>query len=69
MKEQTGSGFVTFMMRAIVGMCLIYGINQYILPAASSLKVGLNVLSFFLSGALGIPGVGLLYGILLCQML
>ena len=64
MKESTGSG-VRFIIRAIVGMALIYIINQYALPEASSLKVGLNLVTLLTCGSLGIPGVGLLYGILL----
>lgn len=67
MKAQ--SGFFLFLVRAVMGMLLIYVINQYMLPETSSLKVGLNVLAFLTSGALGVPGVGLLYGILLCQIL
>lgn len=67
MKAQ--SGFFLFLVRAVMGMLLIYVINQYMLPETSSLKVGLNVLAFLTSGVLGVPGVGLLYGILLCQIL
>lgn len=67
MKAQ--SGIFLFLVRAVMGMLLIYVINQYMLPETSSLKVGLNVLAFLTSGVLGVPGVGLLYGILLCQIL
>lgn len=67
MKEQ--SGIFRFLIRAITGMVLIYLINQYILPETSSLKVGLNLMAFLASGTLGVPGVGLLYGILLFQIL
>lgn len=67
MKAQ--SGFFLFLVRAVMGMLLIYVINQYMLPETSFLKVGLNVLAFLTSGVLGVPGVGLLYGILLCQIL
>lgn len=67
MKEQ--SGILHFLIRAVTGMVLIFLINQYILPEASSLKVGLNLAAFLTSGVLGVPGVGLLYGILLFQIL
>lgn len=67
MKEQ--SGILHFLIRAVTGMVLIFLINQYILPEASSLKVGLNLVAFLTSGVLGVPGVGLLYGILLFQIL
>ena len=32
-------------------------------------SVGLNVLSFFVSGCLGIPGVAMLYGIMFYQFM
>lgn len=67
MKEQ--SEIFRFLIRAVTGMVLIYLINQYILPETSSLKVGVNLITFFVSGLLGVPGVGLLYGILLFQIL
>lgn len=67
MKEQ--SEIFRFLIRAVTGMVLIYLINQYILPETSSLKVGVNLITFFASGLLGVPGVGLLYGILLFQIL
>lgn len=67
MKEQ--SVIFRFLVRAVIGMVLIYLINQYILPETSSLKVGLNLVTFLASGTLGVPGVGMLYGILLFQIL
>ena len=53
---------VNFMIRAVIGMALIFFINQYVIPPESSINVGLNAVSFLTSGMLGIPGVGLLYG-------
>ena len=67
MKEQ--SGILRFLVRAVLGMVLIYVINQFVLPETSSLKVGMNLLAFLASGTMGVPGVGLLYGILLYQIL
>lgn len=58
-----------FILRAVIGMGLIFFINQYMLPDENTLKVGLNVFSFLTSGTLGIPGVCLLYGILAYQSL
>lgn len=60
---------VNFIIRAILGMGLIYFINQYLLPTAHTLNVGLNTISFLTTGSLGIPGVCLLYGILFYQNL
>lgn len=58
-----------FILRAVIGMGLIFFINQYVLPDENTLKVGLNLISFLTSGTLGIPGVCLLYGILAYQSL
>lgn len=63
------SAVVKFFVRAMVGMALIFFINQYVLPPDSSINVGMNAVSFLTSGSLGIPGVGLLYGIMWYQIL
>lgn len=63
------SAVVKFFVRAVVGMALNFFINQYVLPSDSSINVGMNAVSFLTSGSLGIPGVGLLYGIMWYQIL
>ena len=60
---------INFFIRAAVGMALIFFINQYVIPADSSINVGFNAISFLTSGTLGIPGVGLLYGIMCYKIL
>ena len=50
-------------------MALIFIINKYVLPADSSINVGLNPMTFLTSGTLGIPGVCLLYSITWYQFL
>ena len=69
MENKLASVIINFIIRAILGMGLIFFINQYILPDENTLKVGLNAVTFLTSGALGIPGVCLLYGILAYQIL
>ncbi|MCI9153213.1 Pro-sigmaK processing inhibitor BofA [Lachnospiraceae bacterium] len=69
MEQKPVSFLVKFIMRAILGMGLIFFINQYIIPQETTWKVGLNAVSFLTSGTLGIPGVCLLYGILIYQNL
>lgn len=64
-----GNMVLNFVIRAILGMGLIYFINQYLLPGDNALNVGLNAVSFLTTGSLGIPGVCLLYGILFYQNL
>ena len=63
-EEQRGSVVVNFILRAILGMGLIFFVNQYLEARGISLCVGLNGISFLTSGILGIPGVAMLYGIL-----
>ena len=41
---------VNFMIRAVIGMALIFFINQYVIPPESSINVGLNAVSFLTSG-------------------
>ncbi len=67
--KKLASAIINFFIRAAVGMALIFFINQYVIPPDSSINVGLNPVSFLTSGALGIPGVGLLYGIVCYQIL
>ena len=69
MQNKAVSAVINFVIRAVVGMALIFFINQYVLPDDSSINVGLNAVSFLTSGSLGIPGVGLLYGIMWYQIL
>lgn len=69
MEHKLTSFFVNFMIRAALGMGLIYFINQYILQENNLWNVGWNLVSFLTSGTLGIPGVCLLYGILIAQNL
>ncbi len=69
MGKKIASAVINFFIRAAIGMALIFFINQFVIPSDSSINVGLNPVSFLTSGALGIPGVGLLYGIMGYQIL
>lgn len=69
MENKFASAVINFMVRAAVGMALIFFINNYVLPSDSSINVGLNAVSFLTSGSLGIPGVCLLYGIMCYRIL
>ncbi len=69
MKERVFVMVTNFILRAVLGMGLIFFINHYVLPDENSLAVGMNLLSFLTSGTLGIPGVCLLYGILFYRTL
>ena len=54
---------VNFIIRAILGLGLIFFANQFLAEKEIALKVGINAASFITSGFLGMPGVMLLYGI------
>ena len=54
---------VNFMIRVIFGFGLIFFANQFFIHQELPLKVGFNVVSLVASGALGLPGVAMLYGI------
>lgn len=58
-----------FVMRAILGLGVIYMVNHVLEFNGISVSVGLNLCSLLVTGTLGIPGVGLLYGILFYQIL
>lgn len=68
-EEQKSSFIVNFMIRAIMGLGLIFFVNQYLEYKGISLSVGLNGISFLTSGFLGVPGVAMLYGILAYRFL
>ena len=57
------SAVVQFFIRAVVGMTLIFFINQFLGGYEIALKVGMNPVTFATSGIFGTPGVALLYGI------
>jgi len=69
MNENGSNVIVNFIVRAIVGMAIIFFVNQYLDYRDISVSVGLNAVSFLTSGIFGIPGVALLYGIVLYQNL
>jgi len=58
-----------FLFRAVLGMFLIFCINHILTYQGISLSVGLNGITFLTSGALGFPGVCLLYGIVALEFL
>ena len=54
---------VNFIIRAILGLGLIFFTNQFLEYKEIAMEVGINAVSFLTSGFLGVPGVALLYGI------
>ena len=57
------------LVRGVLGLGIIYMVNQVLANEGIDLMVGLNAITFMTSGILGIPGVGLLYGMMWYQLL
>lgn len=55
---------VNFLVRMCIGVCLIFLVNQYLVTENIEVSVGINPVTVVASGALGVPGVCLLYGIM-----
>lgn len=56
-----------FIMRGVIGTCLICLINTLTGTYGVDIAVGINEITLLIAGLLGIPGVVFLYGIaLLC---
>lgn len=60
---------INFALRGIMGIITIYFINIGITYFGFHMVVGINGASALVSGVLGIPGIIMLYGLSLYQML
>ena len=69
MFEKAGELVVNFICRAIIGLGIIFFANQFLEKQGISVSVGINLISFLTSGILGVPGIGLLYGVLFYRFL
>lgn len=69
MKQEKGNVFVTLFLRGCLGLGCIYFINIYLEGNGIIAQVGLNAITAVTSAALGLPGVGLLYGVTFFQIL
>lgn len=54
---------INFLVRALVGVTLIFFANEYLMSKGIDAHVGINLINFTVSGIFGVPGVVLLYGI------
>lgn len=63
MKEKIENMIATFFIRMIIGMAVIFFVNQLLISRDIDVSVGINGISAAASGLLGLPGIGLLYGI------
>ena len=61
--------WINFIVRAILGMGIIFFANQFFVHKEIAVEVGFNAVSFVVSGFLGLPGVAMLYGIVAIPIL
>lgn len=54
---------IDFILRALCGAILIFFINMLLSREGISSGVGVNFVTLLISGILGLPGIGALYGI------
>ena len=69
MSEQRPHIIVNFLVRALLGMAVIFFLNEFLTSKGIDVQVGLNGVSFLATGTFGLPGVALLYGIVAYQIL
>lgn len=69
MKRKVENYIISFIIRVIIGITLIFFINQFLEMKNIDVSVGINRVTTITSGILGVPGVGLLYGIEFYQLL
>lgn len=60
---------LTFLFRAVTGTVMIYFINLLITSNDMGFEIGINPVTVLTTGILGFPGLILLYGINLTQVL
>ncbi len=63
MSEKFSSVLVNFIIRAVIGVAIIFFFNQFLSEKNIEASVGINPVTIVTSGTLGVPGVALLYGI------
>ena len=60
---------VNFIIRAVLGMGVIFFANHFFVQNGIALEVGYNAVSFLTAGFLGLPGVAMLYSIVAIPIL
>ena len=57
--------FINFFVRMIIGIAVIFLVNEFLVTKDIDMGVGINPVTVATAGVLGVPGVCLLYGIVL----
>ncbi len=63
MPERQPHIMINFFVRLILGIAMIFFVNEFLEFENIAVRVGMNPLTLLTSGVLGTPGVALLYGI------
>ena len=63
MPERQPHIMINFFVRVILGIAMIFFVNEFLVFENIAVRVGMNPLTLLTSGVLGTPGVALLYGI------
>lgn len=63
MSKRNSGILLNFFVRAVIGITLIFFVNQFLIEKNIEPNVGINPVTVVTSGTLGVPGVALLYGI------
>ena len=63
MPERQPHIMISFFVRVILGIAMIFFVNEFLEFENIAVRVGMNPLTLLTSGVLGTPGVALLYGI------
>ncbi len=63
MPERQPHIMINFFVRVILGIAMIFFVNEFLEYENIAVRVGMNPLTLLTSGVLGTPGVALLYGI------
>ena len=63
MPERQPHIIINFFVRVILGIAMIFFVNEFLEFENIAVRVGMNPLTLLTSGVLGTPGVALLYGI------
>lgn len=63
MPEKQPHIMINFFVRVILGIAMIFFVNEFLEYENIAVRVGMNPLTLLTSGVLGTPGVALLYGI------
>lgn len=53
---------INFVLRGVLGLFIIYFGNYFLCPQLPGVELGYNLITFFTSGVLGVPGVLMMYG-------